>query len=102
MPRSKLATPAKLDLVEVLEYLLEQAGGRVALKIERDLRLAFRTLAGNPGLGHKRPDITPKPLLFSTVGSYVVCYRADADAVVFVAILHGSRDIGSVLMDRPI
>lgn len=102
MPRYKLATPAKLDLVEVLEYLLEQAGGRVALKIERDLRLAFRTIAANPGLGHKRQDITPKPLLFSTAGSYVICYRVEADVVVFVAILHGSRDIGSILVDRPI
>ena len=100
MPGYRLATPAKRDLVEVLEYLLEYADGRIALDTEAEFRSAFRTLAAYPGLGHTRPDITSKPALFATVGRYVVVYRSEADRVVVFAILHGSRDVKSILEGR--
>jgi plasmid stabilization system protein ParE len=79
---------------------VEHAGGRIALDTEAEFRSAFRTLAHYPGLGHRRPDITSKPALFATVGRYVVVYRAEADRVVIFAILHGSRDVKSILEER--
>jgi plasmid stabilization system protein ParE len=100
MPAYRLATPAKRDLVEILEYLLENAGGRIALKIESRLRSAFRTLAAFPAVGHMRPEITDKEAFFSTVGNYVLVYRKEQAAVIIFAILHGSRDIESILKEH--
>jgi len=101
MPAYRLATPAKRDLVEVLEYLLENVGGRLALSVESRLRSAFQMLARHPGAGHKRADLTSKPALFLTVGQYVIVYRIDSGLVLIVAVLHGSRDVKAILEQRP-
>jgi len=101
MPGYRLATPANRDLVEILEYVLEHFGGRFALDTEARFRSTFRVLAAFPRLGHKRPDLTPKRALFTTVGHYVVAYRVEAGEVVVFAVLHGARDVKSILAQRP-
>ena len=100
MPSYRLATPAQRDLIQILDYLLENAGGRVALDIEGKLRSAFRMLANHPGLGHKRPDLTSKAALFASVSRYLIVYRIEQRDVVVFAILDGSRDVKSVLSGR--
>jgi len=97
----RVSTPAKRDIVEILEYLVENAGGRIALDTEARIRSAFRTLAAFPALGRPRPEMTSKPALFFTVGIYVIVYRLESNTVVVFAILHGSRDIKAILQERP-
>ena len=97
----RLATPAQRDLVEILDYLLEHAGGRVALEMESRLRAAFQTIAKHPGVGHRRHDLTSKLALFLSVSRYMLVYRIEDEFVVVFAILDGSRDVKSILNDRP-
>jgi plasmid stabilization system protein ParE len=39
-------------------------------------------------------------LLFWTVGDYIIAYHAEAEPVFVLAILHGARDIPSILQER--
>jgi plasmid stabilization system protein ParE len=47
-----------------------------------------------------RTDLTSKNVRFWPVGSYLVVYRDHPDGVQIVAVLHGSRDVPSVLDAR--
>jgi plasmid stabilization system protein ParE len=100
MLRYRLATPAKRDLVKILEYLVQNAGGRVALDVESRLRKTFQLVAARPGVGHTRTDLTSKPALFLAEGRYLVVYRVDPAEVLIVAILDGARDVRFILGRR--
>jgi plasmid stabilization system protein ParE len=96
----RLATPVRRDLTKILNYLLEEAGARVALDIEGRLLEVFRRLAMYPALGHQRADLTGKAVLFVAVSRYLVVYRVEAEQVDVIAILDGSRDVRTVLGAR--
>jgi hypothetical protein len=50
--------------------------------------------------GHRRPDVTDRKVRFWPVGSYLVVYRADSTPLQIAAILHGARDVPTVLLGR--
>ena len=52
-----------------------------------------------PGIGHRRQDLTPRPLLFFPLYSYLIVYRRD-DRDRIVAVIHGRRNVKGVLKDR--
>ena len=54
---------------------------------------AFERLAALPGLGHRREDLTDRPLRFWTVEAYLVIYRAERTPIEIVAVTRGGRDI---------
>ena len=56
--------------------------------------------AGSPGIGHKRADLTSYPVLFWTVGAYLIIYRAEGRLVEIVAVTQGSHDIPAFLRRR--
>ncbi len=60
---------------------------------------AFETLADVPGKGHKRPDLTPRDVLFFSVYQYMIVYRR-AELLEVVAVLHGKRDVKRLLESR--
>ena len=56
-----------------------------------------------PGIGHRRSDLTAFPVLFWTVGAYLIIYRViEGRPVEIVAITQGSRDIPAFLRRRVI
>jgi len=60
---------------------------------------AFEGLAGVPGKGHRRPDLTSRDVLFFSVYQYMVIYRRTG-LVEIVAVLHGKRDVERLLKAR--
>jgi toxin ParE1/3/4 len=60
----------------------------------------FERLAEWPKSGHTRMDLTSKNVRFWPVGAYLVVYREHSDEIQIVAVLHGSRDVPSVLSAR--
>lgn len=62
-------------------------------------RIVF--LASNPGAGHSRKDLTDIPVRFFPVYSYLIVYRPGSKPLQVGVILHGSRDMGKVLEQRP-
>ncbi len=41
--------------------------------------------------GHRRPDLTSRPLRFTNAGNYLIAYAPDKDPLWIVAIVHGRR-----------
>ena len=62
--------------------------------------MPLKPLRATPGIGHKREDLTPYPVLFWTVGAYLIIYRAERRPVEIVAVTQGSRNIPAFLRRR--
>ena len=94
-------SPARVDLREAAFYLDEQTfglGDRFLIATER----AFEQLAETPGLGAVRRFDDPR---FTGLRSWrirgfenwLVFYRVTEEAVEVVRVLHGARDVDTVL-----
>jgi antitoxin ParD1/3/4/toxin ParE1/3/4 len=94
-----LSADAELDLDEIWEYIaadnLDAADRWIG-----ELFDAFEALGQSPGLGHRREDLTPHPVLFWPVGAYLIIYRAERRPIEVVAVTQGSRDIPAFLSMR--
>lgn len=79
------------DLIDIWEFIAEDnidAADRVILEIFD----AIRELVVFPHQGHRRPDLTARPLRFILVRDYLIAYAPDESPLWMVAILHGRRN----------
>jgi plasmid stabilization system protein ParE len=94
-----LGVAAALDLEEIWDYIaadsIEAADRWIGKFFD-----AFEELGRGPAMGHKREDLTPLPVLFWPVGSYLIIYRASHDWIEIIAVTRGSRNIPAFLHDR--
>ena len=66
-----LSPTAQEDLVAIRDYYLKEAGYRIARQILAEFVEAFRLIAKNPGIGHKREDLAEnRPILFRSMRDY--------------------------------
>ena len=72
MARYSLSPEAKEDLSEIRGFLASQGGNRIAKYVLQEIRAAFRLLASHPDAGHLRKDLTPLPVKFWPVFSYLM------------------------------
>ena len=96
MKRFRLSREAAANIREIWEFIAEDnvsAAGRV----RQELYDAIRDLVKMPGKGHTREDLTDKPVRFWPVRSYLIVYRPDTKPMEIVAVIHGARDIPSLL-----
>ncbi|HEY6329592.1 MAG TPA: type II toxin-antitoxin system RelE/ParE family toxin [Blastocatellia bacterium] len=94
---------AKADIFDIWSYIAADSEPAADL-VEQAIYQACSFIAGAPERGHRRPDITARPLRFWTLTSYpnyTVVYRPETTPVQIVAVLHGKRDISSILRWRP-
>jgi toxin ParE1/3/4 len=98
--RYALAPEAAFDLVEIWRYIKNNASLEMADRVESVIREKIVYLAGKPGLGHWRRDLTDEPVKFYPVYSYLIVYRPATKPLQVVAILHGRRDVEQLLTDR--
>lgn len=80
------------DIYEIWEYIaddnIDAADGAVD-----DIFTALRTLVAAPHIGHRRPDLTSRPLRFHVVrDEYLIAYAPDERPLWVVAVLHGRRN----------
>lgn len=99
MARFILAPAALRDLRDIKDYLVRERGVTSAREVLRRLTGSMRMLGEMPGLGHLREDLTEEPVLFWAVGTYLVIYRKGSRPVEVVRVLHGARDVSSLLDD---
>lgn len=98
--RYVLAPEAALDLVQIWRHLKEQSSIAIADRVEKAIRKKIVFLAGNPGAGHRRKNLTDEAVKFFPVYSYLIVYRPDTKPLQVVSILHGRRDVEQILKDR--
>jgi plasmid stabilization system protein ParE len=96
MKRFRLSPEAARDIREIWAYIAEnsiEAARRVRLQIFH----ACQRIAENPGLGHRREDLTGKPVLFWPAGLYLIIYNPARKPVEIIRVVHGARDVPSLL-----
>ena len=52
---------------------------------------AIDALVPFPGVGHRRPDLTARPLRFILAREYLIAYAPDEKPLWVVAVMHGRR-----------
>ena len=82
---------AYADLDDIRYYIAEKnpdAADRVITEIFDTLR----TLVDFPHQGHRRPDLTSRPLRFILVRQYLIAYAPDEKPLWVVAVMHARRN----------
>jgi plasmid stabilization system protein ParE len=97
MSSYQLSAAARLDLLQIWNYLADSVSISVADRVVADLRAAVRKLAASPFLGHIRSDLTNRPALFYRVHSYFIIYDPKSKPLYVIRVLHSARDIESLL-----
>jgi plasmid stabilization system protein ParE len=94
-----LGVDADFDLDDIWEYIAADNINAADRWIGK-LFDAFDALGLNPGIGHRREDLTSEMVLLWPVGSYLIIYRVRNSTVEIVAVTQGSRDIPAFLSRR--
>jgi toxin ParE1/3/4 len=82
---------AAVDLDEIWEFIAE-ASLDAADRVIVDILAALDKLLPFPNQGHKRPDLTSRPLRFTLVHEYLIAYAPDEKPLWIVAVMHGRRN----------
>jgi plasmid stabilization system protein ParE len=86
--------------VQIWRYLKNESSETTADRVESVIRSKFIHLAEFPNTGHWRRDLTDAPVRFFSVYSYLIVYRPETRPLQIVSILHGSRDVATILTKR--
>jgi len=86
----QLHPEAAQDLIEIWEYIAED-NPLAAKRVREDILDAVRKLVPFPHQGHRRPDLTSRPLRFQVVRNYVIAYAPDEKPLLVIAVIHGRR-----------
>jgi len=92
------------DLDEIWEYIA-QNNIDAADRVLADIHGVLRTLAASPHIGHRRPDLTGRPLRFHVAREqYLIAYAPDEKPLWVVGVFDGRRNprlMAAILRDRP-
>ena len=81
---------AAQDIAEIWEYIAEDSP-LAARRVREEIHSAIRALIPFPNQGHKRPDLTSRPLRFALVREYLIAYAPAEKPLWIVAVMHGRR-----------
>ena len=70
---------------------LRQITRLAADRVREEIFGAIRALVPFPGQGHRRPDLTSRPLRFILVREYLIAYAPEEKPLWVVAVMHGRR-----------
>lgn len=90
MNRFLIAPAAAQDLHEIWDYAAED-NLDAADRLLETLYEQIRALAKTPGMGHQREDLA---------GSYLILYRVRTGSIEVVAVVHGKRDVPTLMRRR--
>ncbi|ETW93684.1 MAG: hypothetical protein ETSY1_38125 [Candidatus Entotheonella factor] len=96
MNRFRLSPEAVQDITAIWTYIA-QDNVSMARRVRLELLAVCRRLSQNPGIGHRREDLTDKPVRFFPVYSYLIIYNPDTEPLEIVRVLHGSQNIPRLL-----
>jgi plasmid stabilization system protein ParE len=102
MIRFILSPRADDDLLLISEYLrrLPCAPG---LRVGRTIQKSLETLAKQPLLGRIRAEysiLAQEEIRSFVAFDYVIFYAAQRKPIVFLGIIHGKRDVDTILRER--
>ena len=98
MARLRFTESAERDLVDIGNFIARDSPANSTQFITR-LEEHCQLLVAHPLLGRARDELAPA-LRSLAYGRYVIFYRAVADGVEIVRVLHGARDIRRALRNE--
>jgi plasmid stabilization system protein ParE len=81
---------ARFDLDEIWQFIRAD-NLDAADRVIAEILAAIRALVPFPNAGHKRPDLTGRPLRFIVVREYLIAYALEEKPLWVIAIMHGRR-----------
>ena len=91
----EITPTARRDIRAIWRYIAEDSVHYADRVAEAILATCYMT-AELPGIGHARPDLARRDVLFVPVKGYeryVVAYAAQSEPVRILRVLHGARDV---------
>ena len=82
---------AAQDISDIWEYVAAD-NPLAARRVREEIYSAIRALIPFPGQGHRRPDLTSRPLRFILVREYLIAYAPEEKPLWVVAVMHGHRN----------
>src|ERR1700730_10807905 len=99
MSRYQVTPQAARDLLDIWSFIAQDKP-RAADRVEAAVFRACDLLADSPLAGRIRKDLTSLPLRFWVVhpySNYLIVYDPETKPTQVIPILHGARDLPSVL-----
>ena len=90
------------DLDEIWDFIAADSSA-AANRVIAQIIDAIDALVPFPHVGHKRPDLTGRPLRFIVVREYLIAYAPDEKPLWVIAVMHGRRNprvLAAILRDR--
>jgi plasmid stabilization system protein ParE len=81
---------AAQDISDVWGFIADESP-QAGRRIREELLAAIRALVPFPNVGHKRPDLTARPLRFIVVRDYLIAYAPEEKPLWVIAVVHGKR-----------
>ncbi len=105
--RYRVLPAADRDLDHQAAYLATQASLDTALRFYDAAGATFAKLADMPGIGERWPSTNPRLAglrvwRIEGFGKHLIFYRPAADGIEVIRVIHGARDIDSVLESGPV
>lgn len=98
--RYALTETAAADLEEIWAYIAEDSLD-AADRVLGELLAECERIAIDPAIGHAREDlVSSRPMKFWRLYRYLIIYRVDRAPIEILAIVHGARDLASLLRER--
>ncbi|MGA2021270.1 MAG: type II toxin-antitoxin system RelE/ParE family toxin [Candidatus Sulfotelmatobacter sp.] len=81
---------AVVDLDELWDFIAVD-NPNAADRVVAEILGMIGQLVSFPKQGHRRPDLTTRPLRFTLVHEYLIAYAPDEEPLWVVAVMHGRR-----------
>ena len=81
---------AAQDITELWEYIAAD-NPLAARRVREEIYSAICAVVPFPGQGHRRPDLTSRPLRFLLVRDYLIAYAPEEKPLWVIAVMHGRR-----------
>jgi plasmid stabilization system protein ParE len=102
MKRFVLSPHALIDLKEIIVYL-NGLPDKPALRIGKEIQSTLYRLASNPNQGFVHENFTARrgvEIRSFVEGDYIFYYESRREPVEFHGIIHGKRDVQSIMRER--
>ena len=97
MPRLFFSARSRQDLADIWDYIASDSL-RYADAVHERIYLRCEKLIDQPGIGHRRDDVSPGLRCRNTDG-YVIFYRVKPTHVGISRIIHHSRNLPALASD---
>jgi plasmid stabilization system protein ParE len=93
--RPLISPTALRDIDSIWQYIARDSE-HYADRVQEAIFKAIATAARTPALGHRRPELSERPIRFLAVKryeTYSIAYAEDSDPLRILRVLHGARDV---------